>query len=261
MSDRSERRRSKGTPVDVVAAKKKLSRSSEGQHGQLVAPMAEAIREAIEAGKCPWCGRGPFQLLALHVNHKHGIDRVELRDLAGVTMNTSICAPEYSETKREQGKRNGPVPKASGDKPRRKPRISAAAREVLRQNGLRFSFEERSAMGKVGGPRGGAIRGDQLRKPRPPCEVCGTTIPFVSGKTQLKTCSPECRRVHKSRATAQSRAERRSETCKHGHLLSGDNLKISPYREGERRQCMECRRRASREYRARKRSTKTGSAR
>lgn len=253
-NDRTDRRRSRGTPVDVVTGKKKRERAPEGQHGQVVPPTREAIREAIEAGKCPWCGRGPYQLLAGHTNKKHGISHIELRDLAGVPLNASICSPEYSERKREEGRRRGAIPTPK-DRARSKPRISKAAREVLRANGLRFTAEERSAAGKIGGPIGGAARGAQLKKPRDPCAVCGAVIPYVSGKTQWKTCSPECRRVHKSRVAAAGRAKRRSDTCKNGHPLSGANLKVVSAGNGAKRICRECQRIYRQAYKARRRAS------
>lgn len=76
------------------------SDTSAGVHGAVVAPSKEALRAAIESQTCPWCGRGPFKMLASHTNREHGIDRVELRDLAGLPRRSSICSPETSEISR-----------------------------------------------------------------------------------------------------------------------------------------------------------------
>lgn len=54
----------------------------------------EAIREAITAQLCPWCGRGPFAMLPVHTNKTHGIDKWELRDLAGLTTQDPLCSEE-----------------------------------------------------------------------------------------------------------------------------------------------------------------------
>lgn len=74
--------------------------SGAGLHGAVVAPSKEALRAAIESQTCPWCGRGPFKRLAGHTNKEHGIDRVELRDLAGLPRSSSVCSPESSEASR-----------------------------------------------------------------------------------------------------------------------------------------------------------------
>lgn len=235
-----------------MSAKLKRERSThEGQHGQVVAPTQDAIREAIEAGKCPWCGRGPYALLAMHTNKAHGVDRFELRDLSGLTYNTRICDPDLAARLSERSKRNGSGGAIRPTQPRKSPRINEAARKVLRENGRRMTFEERSAAGKIGGLIGGKTRGEQMKKPRQSCVVCEGEIPFIPGNTTWKTCSPECRRVNKAAATKASRAKRRSEFCKDGHPLSGDNLKVIPHGNGTKRVCLACQRAAGRRYRAR----------
>lgn len=54
----------------------------------------EAIREAIAAQLCPWCGRGPFAMLPVHTNKTHGVDKWELRELAGYTTADPLCSAE-----------------------------------------------------------------------------------------------------------------------------------------------------------------------
>lgn len=54
----------------------------------------EAIREAIAAQTCPWCGRGPFAMLPVHTNKVHGVDKWELRELAGYTTRDALCSEE-----------------------------------------------------------------------------------------------------------------------------------------------------------------------
>lgn len=204
------------------------------------------------AGKCPWCGRGPYRLLAGHTNKSHGIDKYELRDLAGVAYSTSICDPELAEELSKNSKRRGSGGVIASAGPRKQARISDAGRAAWREAVGRLTFAQHSAAGKIGGPKGGAIRGAQMRKPRQPCVVCGGEIPFISGNKVWKTCSPECRRTNKSRAVAASRAQRRSEYCKSGHPLTGDNLKIVPHGAGQKRVCVECQRLYQRAYRLRK---------
>lgn len=54
----------------------------------------EAIRRAIDAQLCPWCGRGPFAMLPVHTNKTHGVDKWELRELAGYSTRQAISSPE-----------------------------------------------------------------------------------------------------------------------------------------------------------------------
>lgn len=63
-----------------------------------VSPMSpEKIRAAIDAGTCPWCGRGPFAMLPVHTNKTHGVDKWELRELAELSTNDPLCSPELRE--------------------------------------------------------------------------------------------------------------------------------------------------------------------
>lgn len=59
--------------------------------------------EALRSGLCPYCGDGPFTVVAIHASKKHGIDRHEIRELVGVSEKTSICDPTYSEVCAERG--------------------------------------------------------------------------------------------------------------------------------------------------------------
>ena len=65
-----------------------------GTYGAVIAPSQEAIRQAIESQVCPWCGAGPFKMLPVHTNKAHAIDKWELRDLAGLSSQDALCAPE-----------------------------------------------------------------------------------------------------------------------------------------------------------------------
>lgn len=205
MSRRSSRPESRGTAVSVIAAKTKLERSPEGQHGQVVAPTPEAVRAAIEACLCPFCGRGPFKVLALHVSQRHGIDRYELRDLAGLPKNSSVCSPEYSEVHRELLVGRGGIRPKTSPGNRRPQQFSRAGREAKRRVGQALGKRERTPADREVAKANGAKRGAQLRKPRQPCAVCGGEIPFVPSKTQTKTCSPACRTELKSRNMSAAR--------------------------------------------------------
>lgn len=72
-------------------------------------PTPEAIRAAIEAQTCPFCGKGPYKVVAGHTKRVHDIDRRQLRDMAGLRLVDSICAPEHSAERRENALRSGTV--------------------------------------------------------------------------------------------------------------------------------------------------------
>ena len=57
---------------------------------------AGVIRAHIQGCTCPWCGAGPFLVLARHTQSKHGIDRERLRELAGLGYTSSVCDPQHS---------------------------------------------------------------------------------------------------------------------------------------------------------------------
>jgi hypothetical protein len=60
----------------------------------------EVVRQFIESQTCPWCGRGPFEVLASHTR-THGYGRKELRALAGLALHDSICSKSVSDHRRE----------------------------------------------------------------------------------------------------------------------------------------------------------------
>lgn len=65
-------------------------------------PTAEQVRVAIVKQLCPWCGKGPYKVVAIHTSKAHEIDAWELRERAGLTTNDSICSPEVSDQRRRE---------------------------------------------------------------------------------------------------------------------------------------------------------------
>lgn len=63
---------------------------------QFEAPKAADWQQAIAQQVCPFCGEGPFTIVAQHVWRRHGIKSVDLRKMLGVGRNESICDPGYS---------------------------------------------------------------------------------------------------------------------------------------------------------------------
>jgi hypothetical protein len=85
-----------GAATDKLRAMQKLAHTPAGTAGRVAAPSQEAVRLHIEAQTCPWCSAGPFKILATHTHRAHGVDRHELRELAGLLKGARICAPEIS---------------------------------------------------------------------------------------------------------------------------------------------------------------------
>jgi predicted nucleic acid-binding Zn ribbon protein len=166
-SNRSNRRRTKGIPTRVIEAKAALERSTpEGQFGQVIAPIAEAIRNAIAAGRCPWCGTGPWTVLALHTYYRHGVDRHELRILADLPANASVCDPSHS---REVAARKS-----------REAKEGAWTPPPGTKGHERSEAMKRRASAAI------------ARAPRRPCVVCGNEVPYAPGNASHKTCSSRC---------------------------------------------------------------------
>lgn len=78
------------------------------------APSPQKVREHLAVGTCPFCGRGPFKVIAGHVFRAHGIDRYRLRDLGEIKWSESICSPEHAEIMRTLAIENDRVAAMAG---------------------------------------------------------------------------------------------------------------------------------------------------
>jgi hypothetical protein len=68
-----------------------------GTYGSVMRIEPHIVLRAIEAQMCPWCGAGPYKVLAGHTSRAHEISPAELRELAGLpAYGVSICSPERS---------------------------------------------------------------------------------------------------------------------------------------------------------------------
>jgi hypothetical protein len=77
---------------------------------EVVAGLVEqaALRECIEAQRCPWCGRAGLRSLANHTVTAHQIYAHELRELAGLAPDTPLCSRGLSERHRELARDQDP---------------------------------------------------------------------------------------------------------------------------------------------------------
>jgi len=160
--------------------------NKKGPPARLDDPTVEQLRECIRDGYCWWCDSGPWKVLAGHTSKAHGITAAELRRLAYLYKDTSICSPEhrYACTQRPQTIHLSPKFVRKAGVPRvlsERGRIEATARLIAVSND-----DQRRKAGQK------AAR--KTRKPHP-CPVCGTMLPTA----HPITCSPECRKVVRQR--------------------------------------------------------------
>lgn len=78
-------------------------RSEPNRQSRKLPPSQEAMRRAVEAGMCPFCG-DQFQNIAGHTNRTHGVPADELKDILGIPRTRPVCTPELSKTNSEAQK-------------------------------------------------------------------------------------------------------------------------------------------------------------
>jgi predicted nucleic acid-binding Zn ribbon protein len=158
------------------------------------------------AGICPFCGRGPFQVLAGHTQKVHAVDRFELRELAGLTYSASLLdeatRAAFSARAKARLEAGLALPGGRSSGARRK-KVSPAGRRIQAEKLRRYAEQ----LGAEGLARQRAAAGqraaERSRKPHE-CPACGKPLPTANPVT----CSPECRRVIRVR-TAQASAAKR----------------------------------------------------
>lgn len=80
-------------------------RSEPNRQNRKLPPSQEAMRRAVDAGMCPFCG-DQFMQIAMHTNRAHGVSANELKDLLGIPHTHPVCSPEYSEMQSAAQKKN-----------------------------------------------------------------------------------------------------------------------------------------------------------
>lgn len=236
MSESRDRalRRSRGTSRNVIDGKVKLERARPaGQHEQVVFPSPEAVKEAVLAGLCPCCGKGPFTLVARHTHAQHGIDTRQLRDLAGLTYSESITPPALRERRKDiadaliaEGRLRSP-----GGVKGRTPVRSTAGKERMKRKpsdeappcancGQPARRKDTANWQDAGRTSGGWLKTcseecaearrrsnyEARTKPRPACVVCGAAIPAGRSRAyRVKTCGDECQRVRRQQTMRETR--------------------------------------------------------
>jgi hypothetical protein len=120
------------------------------------------VRAAVEAQLCPFCGKGPFTVVALHTNHAHGIDRRQLRDLAGLYYSASITPSEHRAERAQHARKTlVPIEYAKRSKKGSKDHMSVAGLAAK----YRFTEDDRRKSAEAMTMR--EVR-DKIRAAKPP---------------------------------------------------------------------------------------------
>lgn len=85
-----------GASTDRLRELDKLRQPASGIDGRVAPPSQEALQAFIASQTCPWCGAGPFKMLATHTHSAHGVSAAEFRELAGLTRHAPLCSPDHS---------------------------------------------------------------------------------------------------------------------------------------------------------------------
>ncbi len=115
-----------GVATDTLRAITKLSKTPEGLYGRTSPPFQERLRACIAAGRCPWCDRGPYKVLATHTLRAHAISGAELREMAGFIKTATICDPQLSQ-KYSAARRGQRLPDAAYERARASRRVFGPA--------------------------------------------------------------------------------------------------------------------------------------
>lgn len=129
--------------MERLREKRVAPRREGGVHDPTVLADQAGIRAAIDAQMCPFCERGPFKMLPVHTNKIHGIDKWELREMAGYTTTDPICSEEarLNMAAKAHPESLDRARAAQVERRRRKPRRTTAGQDRTRSN-LRTWAEE-----------------------------------------------------------------------------------------------------------------------
>lgn len=143
----------------------------------------ELLRQYINEGSCPWCGKGGFKIVSLHTNHVHGISAYLLREMAELFRYSPTCTPEISKKRSNLSHNKINVLQAQKAIKTGKYNMSKAGKK---------SAAQRLAKVRSAEQRERASLAAKLKFSKPhPCPVCGIIIP----KATPITCSTKCRLV------------------------------------------------------------------
>lgn len=67
----------------------------------------EQFIDLLENGVCPYCLKGNFLMVANHISQIHGIDRIELRRIAGINRHHRLCEETFADECRQRALERG----------------------------------------------------------------------------------------------------------------------------------------------------------
>jgi predicted RNA-binding Zn-ribbon protein involved in translation (DUF1610 family) len=224
----------------TLRSKQLLAKGESGTFGAVVAPSPEAVRAAIVAQTCPFCGRGPYKVLAVHTNKTHGVDKRELREMAGLTLGVSICSEGYSARARELASGRAFDGAAIGANRKKQPREWTSAGKVkVTENLVRWNeTPESAATRSVAGQAGGRARAERYAANRIAfvCPVCGKDFALPPSTARKTVSTPACSKKCRSESL-------RTDHCVNGHARTPENTRLRPRPGGgTRRDCKVCHR-------------------
>lgn len=117
--------RTLGVNESVLREKEIAGRKDVDPQGLLT---RDAVRRHIEACTCPVCGAGPFKVLPMHTNQAHGIDKHELREMAGLTATDAISSQEFREGSRDRARARDLGPEHFQEMGRKRASLGSAVR-------------------------------------------------------------------------------------------------------------------------------------
>lgn len=149
-------------PVERLREQAVAPRREGGVKDGTVRPATDTVRRAIDAQMCPFCERGPFKMLPVHTNKVHGVDKWELRDLAGLTTNDPLCSPEARDAMRAKASAEAVTRATAAARDSRRPqRWTQAGRAKNRATLVRWEAEhpeEAHAVRRAAGERAAEVR-------------------------------------------------------------------------------------------------------
>lgn len=109
----------------TIKSLRAMERGVTSVQDRTVAPSQDEMKRAIGNGECPFCGRR-FKNIAAHTNRTHGVDRFQLKEMAGIPKTYPACSEEYSQTCAERSTRR------LRDNPEHKARLLSAPKSSVR---------------------------------------------------------------------------------------------------------------------------------
>jgi hypothetical protein len=190
-AERRERWRTRKAAQRAVRGARMTARQ---QRADVVVDLpVEEIRQAIAEQVCPWCGRGPFKMLAGHTQRAHGVDCDALREMAGLIKAASLCDSDYaarcSNENDSRWQPGGVLAESFAEREwwgpplGRKQNLSSAGLAVMQERGRLLGLEFSSQLVNMKGLKHSEETKAKMRKKRSP-EGCANIRAAAQARVQ-----------------------------------------------------------------------------